>query len=190
MSEPDATQLIKGSGLVLWAPLGSTLPTLSGHGEFPVTWPMAWTKVGYTDAGIDFTYTPTIKGLTVDEEASPVDFVLETEKAVLSCGLAEPTMANLNLGISASTVTTDTPNGVVKLSAGSQALNFFMIGVEGPAGGTNKRRVMIFQKAIASAAVAMKIQRKDKVIIPVSFEAVKLSAQDLFDWYEFTATAS
>ena len=49
---------------------------------------------------------------------------------------------------------------------------------------------MIVQKAIAKAAVSLKIQRKDKVVIPVSFEARKISGTDLVDIYDFTADAS
>ena len=88
MAEPDATQIVAGPGKLYVAALGSALPTVDGHGEYPVTWPAAWKAVGYTDAGIDIVYTPTIKAIMVDEEASPVSDVLSEEKFHLAAHLA------------------------------------------------------------------------------------------------------
>jgi hypothetical protein len=65
-----------------------------------------------------------------------------------------------------------------------------MVGVQGPAPGTNKARVIILRKAIAKAAVQTKMTRKDKTVIPVSFTARKLSGQDLVTIYDLTSTAS
>lgn len=191
MSEPDATQVIAGSGKIYVAPLGSTLPTVDASDEYPVVWPVAWEAVGYTDDGIDFSYTPTIKELTVDEETAPVGDVLTAEKAFIGAKLAEVTLANLHRAIAASTLTDhSTSLGDIKLGAGSQALQYVMVGVEGPAPGTNKTRLIIFQKAITTVAVAFKMQRKDKVVFPVQWDARQISGQDLFNFYDLTANAS
>lgn len=191
MSEPDATNIVAGSGLLYVAPLGTTLPTVDAHGEYPIVWPMGWVKVGYTDDGIDLVYTPSVKELMVDEEAAPVGDILTTEKYAITAKLAEATLANMNRAISASTFVDDsTANETITVSLGSKPLNYLMVGVEGPAPSTNLRRVIIMQKAIAKSAVSMKMQRKDKVSIPVSFEARKLSGIDLVNIYDFTASAS
>jgi hypothetical protein len=191
MSEPNATNVVAGSGLLYVAPLGTTLPTVDGHGEYPITWPMGWVQVGYTDGGIDLVYTPTIKEIMVDEEAAPVQDVLSTEKFAISAHLAEATLQNLNYAMSASTFTDDsTANETISVKLGSKALGYVMVGVQGPAPGTNLARLVICQKAIAKAAVSMKIQRKDKVVIPVSFEARKLTGVDLVDIYDITVGAS
>lgn len=191
MSEPDATQVIAGSGKIYIAPLGSTLPVTDAHGEYPVSWPVAWIPVGYTDDGIDFSYTPTIKELMVDEETAPVGDILTAEKCFIGAKLAEATLANLHNAIAASTLTDHSATlGDIKLGAGSQALNYVMVGVEGPAPGTNKTRLIFLYKAITTVAVSFKMQRKDKVVFPVQWDARKLSGQDLFDIYDLTSTAS
>lgn len=191
MAEPDATQVVAGPGKLYVAALGSTLPTVGSHGEYPITWPAAWKAVGYTDAGIDIVYTPTIKAIMVDEEASPVSDVLSEEKFHLAAHLAEVTLQNLNYAIAASTFTDNSVSeSEIVVAGGSKALQYFMVGVQGPAPGTNLQRLVICQKAIANAAVSMKFQRKDKMVIPVQFEARKISGQDLFDVYDFTSTAS
>ena len=191
MAEPDATQIIAGSGLLYVAPLGTTLPTVDSHGEYPIAWPAGWTPVGYTDAGIDLVYTPTIKELFVDEETAPVADVLATEKFHVAAHLAEATLANLNRAIAASTLTDHSATlGDINVNAGSQALNYCMVGVSGPAPGTGKIRLLIMRKAITTSAVSMKIQRKDKVVIPVQFDARKLSGYNLFDIWDLTANAS
>lgn len=191
MSEPDVTQLVSGSGKLYVAPLGTALPTVDASGEFPVVWPMGWVAVGYTEAGIDAAYAPSMKELTVDEEAAVVGDILQTEKFTVSAQLAEATLANLNRAISASSLVDHSASlGDVHLSAGSLPLTYTMVGIEAPAPGTDKVRLIIVQKAIAKANVSMKIQRKDKVIFPCEFDARKLSGIALFDIYDLTSTAS
>ena len=190
MSEPNATNVVAGSGLLYIAPLGTTLPTVDMHGEYPVSWPMGWTAVGYTEDGIDLVYTPSLKEIMVDEEAAPVQDVLATEKFAITAKLAEATLANMNAAIAASTITTDSTNETITVSIGSKPISYVMVGVQGPAPGTNLARIVICQKAIAKAAVSMKIQRKDKVVIPVSFEARKITGTDLVDIYDLTVGAS
>lgn len=191
MSEPNATNVVAGSGLLYVAPLGTTLPIVDAHGEYPVTWPMGWVAVGYTEAGIDLVYTPTIKEIMVDEEAAPVLDVLATEKFAITTQLAEATLMNLQNAISACTYTDDSAaNETISVKIGSKALAYVMVGVQGPAPGTNLARLVICQKAIAKGAMSLKIQRKDNVKIPVSFEARKITGTDLVDIYDITVGAS
>lgn len=180
LKQTNGTNLVITAGVGTWqepttgvAGAGSP-PTSVGSGEFPVVWPAAWKQVGYTDAGIDVTYTPSIKDILVDEEMAPVFKILTEEKCAIATHLAQATLQNLNYSIAASTYTDETiPSNAVVLEAGSAAaLNFTMVGIQAPAPGTNVARVIILFKALANAAVAIKIQRKDKVVIPVTFEAM------------------
>jgi hypothetical protein len=191
MSEPNATNVVAGPGLIYIAPLGTAQPVFDQHGENPVVWLAPWVAVGYTDSGIDLTYTPTIKEITVDEEAAPVLDILEKEKFVVSAHLAEATLANLNAAISASSLFNDLiANEYEAVTVGSLPLQYTMVGVQGPAPGTNLVRVVIMQKAIAMAAVTLKMTRKDKVIIPVTFDARKISGTVLFKIYDVFQSGS
>jgi hypothetical protein len=169
--QPDVSQIISGPGLIYIAPLGSTLPTLT----FPLVFPAGWFAVGYTDAGVDVIYTPTIKEIYVDEEAAVVGDILEKEKFVIQAHLAEVNLPNLQAAISASTYTPATP----QVTFGSQALQYVMVAVVGPAPDTYAARVILCQKAITTVAVSMKITRKDKQVLPVSWDARKLAGQVL-----------
>lgn len=191
MAEPDATQIVSGSGKLYVAPLGSALPTLDAHSEFPVVWPVAWSAVGYTEDGIDLSYTPTVKPLHVDEETAPVADVLTEEKVHIAAKLSESTLLNLSRAVSACTYTDDSSaESDINVKIGSKPLTYTMVGIEAPAPGTNLKRVIVMKKAIATAPVVLKIQRKDKVVIPVNFEGRQLSGESLVEIHDFTSTAS
>jgi hypothetical protein len=169
--QPDVSQVIAGPGLVYIAPVGTTQPTLTT----PLVWPSGWFTVGYTDAGVDLVYTPTIKEIYVDEEAAPVLDILEKEKFVIQAHLAEVSLTNLNAAIAASTYVPATP----QVTFGSQALNYVAVGVVGPAVGGYTNRVVLCQKAITTVGVSIKITRKDKQVFPVSWDARKIAGQVL-----------
>jgi hypothetical protein len=190
MAEPDATQIVAGPGLLYVAPLGTALPSEVGPGEIPVVWPAGWLAVGYTEAGIDMVYTPSIKLLTVDEETAPVGDILTTEKFTIAAILAEVTLENLNRAISASSLTVDGVNGIKSVQGGSLALKYVMVGVQGPAPGTNKARTCILEKAISMQALSMKMQRTSMTTFPVTFDARKLSGRPLFEFVDYTSAAS
>lgn len=172
--QPDASQVIAGPALIYVAPVGTAAPTTT------ILFPSPWFQVGYTDAGVDFIYTPTIKEEYVDEEAAPVLDILEKEKAVVQAHLAESNLVNLSLAISASTLTYPT------LGAGSQALTYVAIGVVGPAPNGNNR-VITFAKAITTVGVSLKFTRKAKQVIPVSWDARKIAGQNLFNIFDVGA---
>jgi len=168
-TQPDVSQIIAGPGLIFVAPVGTAPPSLA---SLPVTFNNPWYQVGYTDAGIDLVYTPTIKEVYVDEEAAVVLDILEKEKFVVQAHLAEVNVQNLSLGISACTLAAQA------ISVGSLPLNYIAVGVTGPAPNGNTR-VCLLSKAITTVAVSMKITRKDKQVIPVSWDARKLSGTPL-----------
>lgn len=171
MAQPDVSQVVAGPAVIYVAPVGTAAPTNS------IAFPSPWFQVGYTDAGVDFIYTPTIKEEYVDEEAAPVLDILEKEKAVIQAHLAESNLVNLSLAISACTL------AYPSLSAGSQALNYLAVALVGPAPNGNNK-VITFAKAITTVAVSLKFTRKAKQIIPVSWDARKMAGQNLFNIFD------
>jgi hypothetical protein len=197
---PTANNIIAGPAAFFTAPLGTALPPLTGASEWPIVFPSGWTEAGYTDTGVDSTYSPTLKSYTPDEEASPVYDILQAEKFEMSVTLAEATMDNYALAVSLSTLTKDTVNGVNTVSVGftgQAAMNYLMVAFTGPAplgpGGSAspaKGRLLIVQKAVAGSPIAYKATRKDVVKYAVKFEARKIAGQSLYDFTEFTSAAS
>lgn len=189
----DVSNVIAGSGKLYIAAAGSSLPTLT---SLPITWPVEWITSGYTDDGIDFTYTPTFKDITVDEELGPVQTLLTAEKLEISLKMAETTLLNLSRAIAGSTLELNTPTGESTLFLGSagRTTNEFLLGFEGPAPGAGGTRVVIVYRAKPKAAVSFKYQRKDKVIYAVKFEALvdstKPEGQRLAEIIDFNPAGS
>jgi hypothetical protein len=192
MSEPTATQIIAGPATLYIAAVGTALPATSSPATFPPVWPAGWQQVGYTEKGVDLIYTPTIKGLTPDEEASEVYDILEKQKAEVSTVLWEATFENYKNMIAAAATTDD--GAVRKVGLGGLTLNYTAIGFQGPAPVSDDMsspasfptgRVIILQKAIVTSAVSLNMSRQDIQKFTVKFEARKIAGQDLYDLFEF-----
>lgn len=200
MSEPNANNVIAGPALAYLGPVGTAFPVVTGASEFPITPNSAFNEVGYTDTGVDFTYTPTVKSYTPDEEASPIYDILSAEKFEIAITFAEATLANYQTAVSLSTIATDNTNGVIDVTVGftgQAALNYLALLVTGPApigsGGSAapaKARMLTVAKVLAGAPIAYKMTRKDVVKFAVKFEARKIAGQSLYNLYEFTSAAS
>jgi hypothetical protein len=169
-TQPDVSQIIAGPGLIFVAPVGTAPPSLA---SLPVTFNNPWYQVGYTEDGIDFTYSVTLKEEYVDEEAAIVLDILEKEGATVQAKMAESNITNLALAISASATTG------AAISVGSLPLSYYAIAITGPAPNGNLR-VISFSKAISKASTSLRFTRKGKQIIPVTWDARKLAGQNLF----------
>src|SRR6185437_7295994 len=133
MSEPTVARVIAGPATLYVAPLGTTLPTVTGSpATWPPTWPVGWVPAGYTDKGVDMTYTPTVKPYTPDEETFSIYDVLTAEKIEISAVLAEATLINYKNAVSAATLTNDATSKVNKLVVGTGVLGYVMVGIQGP----------------------------------------------------------
>lgn len=87
--------VLTGAGYLLWAPLGSTLPsnTVSG-GVFTDPWDAAWIELGATDEGKTFSYETTIEPIEVAEFFDPVRFETVSRQGSLAFALADYTLSN------------------------------------------------------------------------------------------------
>lgn len=175
----NASNVIVGPARMLVAPSGTALPTLDGTAD-PVVWDAAFKETGYTDTGVTLAYTPTIKGINVDEEMAPVRKILDAEDAVFGATLAEATLKNLNYGISASSWVDHPADGTHAhyqiLKFGSGQVVEMIVGFEGlsPEG---YQRIIIGRRAIAQAKISMAFKRADKVMIPCEFGLMADSTQ-------------
>jgi stage V sporulation protein SpoVS len=166
-----AGNVIAGSGLLRIAPIGTALPSIDGT-VYPPVWPAAWVQTGYTDQGIDLSYEPTFKDITVDEELGPIKMKLTAEKAFFSCVMAEATLENINKAIAGSglVINTATTTHTKTLGVGSAATDIeMMVGFEGLAPSSALDRVIICTRAKATAKIAMKMQRTDKTVVALEF---------------------
>lgn len=124
----DANAVDIGPGLLYIAPMGTA--------EFatpdPTTWAIAWTELGYTDAGSEFKVEPTVDDVPVAEEVDPVRTILSKEKSTLSMALAQITAFNLSVAFGGGTISTTT--GIVKF--------------EPPASGTGQQTCMLAWAAL------------------------------------------
>lgn len=207
----DVTQILVGSVVVYTAPIGTALPNIDG--SRPVVWPApivsplttGWTKVGYTDKGVDWSYAPTYKSIRVDEEVADVRKILDNEKVTLSIKLSQATLANLALAISASTFSQSpadpTHSALDILVAGSGVQSEIMVGFQGyspEALATNPPkelyRFFVGYRAIVTAKVDNTYQRAAQVLTPVDFElladSTKTLGQRLFKLVDETAAHS
>jgi hypothetical protein len=166
----NVSNILIGSVALYIAPSGTTYPNVDG--SLPIVWPAGWNKVGYTDKGVELSYSPSIKEIKVDEEVAAVKFVLDGEKADIIADLAEGTLDNLNRAVSASILIKNAATGTLAATStffvGSGSLNEVMVGFQGysPQG---LPRLAVASRAIANAAVKQTFKRADKVMTPVTF---------------------
>lgn len=196
----DSSNVLAGSGILRLAPIGTSLPDLTDlDANFKVIWPVAWVAPGYTDDGVEITYTPNFKDLMVDEEMAAVKQLLTGEKMEVKVKLAEATLANLHYAIAGSTLEDPTAgnaeNATLYIGSPTQSqIKEYMLGFEGPAPGTNQTRVVLAYRAKVIAAVSQKYKKDDKVIFDVTFsllaDSTQAAGQRLCKIVDFNSSAS
>lgn len=182
-----------GSSAIYLAPAGTGLPTLT---HLPIDWtsPM-YTSPGYTKGGVELTYTPTFLDINVDEEMASVRKVITAEKLVLKAQLSQATINNLNFAIAGGTVVTDTERTTLYLGSPLQsALKSWVLGIEAPAPGLDKTRVILVYNVMAIGAVAIKPTKTAEQLWDVEFEALadgtKANGKRLAEINDYLSTAS
>lgn len=101
MAEPNAAAVQVGSGLIYWAPLGTAEPT-APTGSFDT----AWVKLGFTEAGSQFVFTPTVQDLNVGEQLDPIKIVETARTISAEFNLVEVTATNLQRVLNGGTLAT------------------------------------------------------------------------------------
>ncbi len=137
---------------------GGTAPAMSLSSPF--------TEIGYTEDGVTLTYTADEADIEVEEETIPIDRVITKETVEVTCNLAENTLANINNAMAGAVLV----GNLLTLGSGvNKTLNLKIEGVT-PAGFL---RAIQIQKCTATGAVGQSYRKGEKIIIPVTFQALK-----------------
>lgn len=96
---PKAISL--GPGYLYIAALGSTEPS-----DLITAWDTAWTLLGYTEEGSEFSYEPSTDDVDVAEELDIIDVATTGRSISVSFTLAELTAENLKRAMNGGTLTT------------------------------------------------------------------------------------
>lgn len=87
--------LLTGAGFLLYAPLGSILPTNTiAGGVFTDPWDAAWIELGATDEGKTFTYETSIEAIEVAEFLDPVRYETVSRTGTFAFALADYALSN------------------------------------------------------------------------------------------------
>lgn len=131
------------------------------------------TDLGYTEDGVTIEYTADEADIDVEEETFSIDRVITKESAKVTVNLAEASLANLNTAMAGGVIT---GNSFISFGGGvNKKMSLQVIG-RTPAGFL---RAYTFPKVTASGAVGQAYKKGAKLIVPVTFQALK-GTQDAF----------
>lgn len=123
----QAQNILSGPGTVFVAPLGTTSPTaVTGD------WPTGWVALGYTDAGSDFNWKPTVNPITPEEEYWPAKNVFTGYEAHITFALLELTVQNWQVAMNQGVGTSALSSTVSTNPDGSKNIAFGDVGTEVP----------------------------------------------------------
>lgn len=175
----NVANVIVGSGILFVAPFSTAPPSLAALPAEAAWLAAGWKEPGYTDAGVEFDYTPAYKDIRVDEEPSPVKRLLDTENLTITTVLAEATIENLNRAIAASTLV-NPGTGIKTLTVGSlpdASIPDLAIAFQGPSPGGGTDRVIVAWKARVTSTMKLAYKRADKVMYSVTWSTTADSTQ-------------
>ena len=125
-----------------------------------------YTDVGYTDDGVDMTYTGETANIDAEEETFPIDNVLVSESVEITCNMAEASLFNMNIAMGGAVLS----GSILKLGGGVQKkVTLQLLGV-GPEG---FHTALLIPSCVAVGAVGMPYKKETKTIVPVTFRALK-----------------
>lgn len=99
--------LLTDPGTLLWAPLGTSLPThASTASKFSDSWPTGWLGLGATQEGSNFSYTSEVEPITVAEFFDPIRYATTERSGSFAFALADFTLTNLKRAMNGGVITT------------------------------------------------------------------------------------
>lgn len=160
-----------GAGYLYIAPLSSTEPT-----DLVSAWPGAWTLLGYTEDGSQFSYDIKAEDIMVAEEFDPVKIAVSGRTLKVEFKLAEITATNLKRASNGGTLTSGA--GIVTFDPPAPSTEVrTMLGFQSE---DNLER-WVFRQCLQRGPIS--IDRKkapNKSLIPVAFGLEKPSSTQPF----------
>lgn len=181
----SSANVLTGVQKLYIAPTGTAVPTIAATTGSALTIDPAWILAGFTNAGYQFEYSPTMKAINVDEAMSPVAMLKTAESLKITGSLSEATLTNLNLAISGATFT-DVAAGVglaeiAKLTVGgSVAFSFYAACFIG----TNPfgfPRITHCYKVYSTAKINLAFKRDSEIMIPIEFSGLADTSRAIGD---------
>lgn len=167
--EPNAGAYVIDPGILYVGGLDAVEPT-----SVSSSWDSTWYKLGYTEAGSTFTYTPTITPHYVAEEYEPIRYRTENVLYTVSFQLDEFTKRNLTLVMNGGVVTSpDNQNWSLEPVAPG-AEQRVMLGWDVSAvTSTNPARRFIWRQCVQTGAVALAMQKNAPTAFSTTFSLEK-----------------
>lgn len=171
MPRGTPSNITLGPGMLYIAPLGSTEPV-----DLATAWDAAWTLLGYTDEGSEFSYKLDTDDVTVAEELDPIKTATNSREAKVSFALAEVTATNLKRAMNGGTITAGT--GIVTFEPpdlGTETRT--MLGFEAE----NHEERWVYRQCFSNGEVTMPRKKgSDKTIIAVEYKLEKPNSAKIF----------
>jgi hypothetical protein len=157
-------------GFLLWAPLGSTIPTDTVTGSvFTDAWDVAWVPLGSTDAGHNFNWQTSTSPIEVAEYLDPLQYKTTGRAGSISFALANFIASNWKRMLNGGTLTAS-GTGATSLAqysppaTGAEVRS--MIGWESE---DHTERLVIFQCFNTGQVTVTRQKGAAKAVLPVEF---------------------
>lgn len=164
-AEPERTAYVDSvelDGVVYTVEPGGTAPAMSLSS--------AYVTVGYTEDGVTFTYSVEGNKIEVDEETFPVNWKISSEEVLVTCNMAQSSLANLNNAMAGSVLS----GSILTLGGGvSKQMNLKIEGID-PDG---YKLAIFLPKVVATGNVATTYRKNEKNVVPVQYMALKPSGE-------------
>lgn len=101
------TQIRTGPGLIRWAALGATIPTITPTASkyTAVTWDTAWKEAGATEEGLTYNESTDTEAITVAESVYPVKVVTTGKTGTVAFSMAHISDVNWKLAANGGNIT-------------------------------------------------------------------------------------
>jgi hypothetical protein len=93
------SNVVYGVGLVMTAPVGTSLPADANLGVGSSWTGGGWTYVGATDSGVTLNWNPSTQDISIEEQPTPVAVLVTNATLQVSFNFSEETLANVNMAM-------------------------------------------------------------------------------------------